>query len=171
MTSQSSTIAPSQSQERQQPPVLPPPQQTVAHGRTFTLPDASTAVNVNALVTRTQRQLQLSPSEARRLVNEYLCFLELKVITNDWNATKLSPSAKVDEVWHMHVLDSKSYAQDCQTLCKQMIHHNPDGDIEPQRPKRYQITVDCFRTTKCKRHPYSLSSFDLLAVKNLEGIL
>lgn len=109
------------------------------------LPNAFKVVAANALMQRTQRELQLSPQDAWKYVNEYLSFLSLKAICNDWDATKLSPSAKVDAVWHLHILDTKQYAADCKKLCKQMIHHNPDGTEEAEQPKRYANTLQSYQ--------------------------
>jgi len=36
------------------------------------------------------------------------------------------PSEEVDEFWHHHILDTRKYADDCQTLFGQFLHHNPN---------------------------------------------
>lgn len=108
-------------------------------------PDAFKVVAANTLLQRVRRELHLGNDAACQHVNEYLSFLTLKAICNDWDATKLSPSAKVDEVWHLHVLDTKRYGAECQALCKQMIHHNPDGEQDPAQPMRYKNTLLAYR--------------------------
>ncbi|KAJ3365276.1 hypothetical protein GGF32_009781 [Allomyces javanicus] len=42
-------------------------------------------------------------------MHEYRRFLALKVAHNDGNAVLLSPSAIIDAVWHMHILDTRAY--------------------------------------------------------------
>jgi ubiquitin len=63
----------------------------------------------------------------RNLVDEYLKFLLLKSIAKDVDASELSPSGEVDAIWHLHLLDTKSYMAACKCLNVSFIHHNPDG--------------------------------------------
>lgn len=35
------------------------------------------------------------------------------------------PTKEIDEFWHTHILDTKKYFEDCQTLCGEYIHHFP----------------------------------------------
>ena len=63
----------------------------------------------------------------RNLVDEYLKFLLLKSIANDVDASELSPSGEVDAIWHLHLLDTKSYVAACKGLNVSLIHHDPDG--------------------------------------------
>lgn len=37
------------------------------------------------------------------------------------------PSLAVDEIWHRHILDTKSYQRDCQQWFGTFIHHQPDS--------------------------------------------
>lgn len=76
------------------------------------------------------------------LLTEYVCFLQLKVIDQDWDATKLSPSPAVDRAWHLHVLDTRNYASDCMAICNNVIHHDPDGGFDPEEQRRrYEHTL------------------------------
>ena len=38
---------------------------------------------------------------------------------------KLCPNGPVDEFWHAHILDTRAYAADCQTLFGGLLHHFP----------------------------------------------
>jgi hypothetical protein len=38
---------------------------------------------------------------------------------------KIVPTPEVDVFWHMHILDTKKYAEDCETIFGRFIHHNP----------------------------------------------
>jgi len=81
-----------------------------------------------------------SISDASNLVHEYRKFMRLKIELKDFNAKKLSPSPKIDQVWHLHILDTKSYALWCG---KDFIHHDPSGTGEDQaikQAKRYTHT-------------------------------
>jgi len=53
---------------------------------------------------------------------EYKKFLSLKVL---YPKISLVPSKLVDKFWHEHILDTKSYADDCNALFGYFIHHSP----------------------------------------------
>ena len=55
-------------------------------------------------------------------------FLLLKVLCEDFNATKLSPpSLHVDTMWHDFILHTKLYKKFCDEVVTQTIHHDPRG--------------------------------------------
>ena len=53
---------------------------------------------------------------------EYKKFLTLKLLNPE---TALVPNQVVDEFWHAHVLDTKSYHEDCQKVFGHYLHHYP----------------------------------------------
>ena len=53
---------------------------------------------------------------------EYKKFLLLKIL---YPKVSLVPSKLVDKFWHEHILDTKSYAKDCDILFGLFIHHYP----------------------------------------------
>lgn len=40
---------------------------------------------------------------------------------------KLVPTRDIDECWHLHILNTKHYAKDCQALFGEFFHHNPSN--------------------------------------------
>ena len=44
------------------------------------------------------------------------------------------PNHQIDEFWHQHILDTRAYARDCQSVFGRFIHHNPyfglNGDAD-----------------------------------------
>jgi hypothetical protein len=38
---------------------------------------------------------------------------------------EIVPSRIIDEFWHQHILDTKSYAEDCQKVFGRFLHHYP----------------------------------------------
>jgi hypothetical protein len=72
----------------------------------------------------------------------YRQFLVLKKIKEDWNAEILSPSEKVDLMWHQHILDVVNYSHDCMLLCGHLVGHNPDGGLNnTARAERRKATL------------------------------
>jgi len=53
---------------------------------------------------------------------EYKKFITLKLL---YPKVSFVPSKLVDNFWHEHILDTKSYAEDCDTLFGTFIHHYP----------------------------------------------
>lgn len=43
---------------------------------------------------------------------------------------RISPSCSVDAMWHTHILDTQKYAEDCDFLFGEFVHHNPYFGIE-----------------------------------------
>ena len=65
------------------------------------------------------------------IVNEYVKFMALKVFFKDFNAKFLSPSAKIDQIWHLHILDTVDYQKIWKFILPNVtdgfIHHDPNG--------------------------------------------
>ncbi|WP_219932527.1 hypothetical protein [Microbulbifer sp. YPW1] len=53
---------------------------------------------------------------------EYRRFLTLKQM---YPGVSLVPSKLVDQVWHAHILDTRAYRQDCNTVFGRFIDHYP----------------------------------------------
>jgi ubiquitin C len=75
--------------------------------------------------------------ETRKVLTEYRRFLELKLVVEDWGEDPeeilLSPSDRVDKMWHLHILDTLNYQKCCKQISGgRMIHHDPDGGDEDE---------------------------------------
>jgi hypothetical protein len=66
------------------------------------------------------RDMELSPANAGRLVQEYRKFLYLKAL----DGSLLSPPADVDEVWHKHIaILNGAWGGFCQTVIGKPLEH------------------------------------------------
>jgi len=49
----------------------------------------------------------------------------------------LVPTKQIDEYWHQHILDTRKYAEDCEFLFGEFLHHDPyfgiNGDADRLR--------------------------------------
>jgi len=52
-------------------------------------------------------------------------YKEWLVISACYPDAPLVPTMKLDEYWHMHILDTKKYMEDCQLLFGSYMHHHP----------------------------------------------
>ena len=92
------------------------------------------AVDFGALERRCMRRLGWSAQYTADVLREYRRFMELKVVLRDIRAQKLSPSLPVDEMWHLHVLDTECYMADCQMMLGEIF--STGGGGMPVDPKK-----------------------------------
>lgn len=59
---------------------------------------------------------------AIQLVEFYRRFLWLNY---KYPGSNLVPTRDIDECWHIHILSTKRYAEDCQNLFGHYLHHQP----------------------------------------------
>ena len=84
----------------------------------------------------------------RDSVRELFGFLTLKVLAMDTDATLLSPSGPIDDMWHKVVLDTKLYREICDAILPEwapsprMLDHNPQAPLG--HVARYQRTLDTY---------------------------
>ena len=67
-------------------------------------------------------ELGLDGEEVEMSVEEYRRFLVLKM---ENPGVKLAPTGLMDKAWHTHILDTKRYAEDCETMFGRFLHHHP----------------------------------------------
>ena len=46
-------------------------------------------------------------------------------VTKALGGVQLVPSGDIDEIWHMHILDTRAYMKDCEQLFGEFLHHYP----------------------------------------------
>ena len=63
-----------------------------------------------------------SLEKSHKIAIEYRRFLTLCVLYPD---EAIVPSAPVDDFWHMHILDTEKYANDCAKYLGFFLHHFP----------------------------------------------
>ncbi len=93
---------------------------------------------------RLARDSGWSAGFADRAIDEYRKFLFLCGVS----CASLSPSKAIDEVWHLHLLYTKSYWHDlCGTVLERELHHVPGDDSEAQKPllkNQYEHTLELY---------------------------
>lgn len=50
-----------------------------------------------------------------------------RIFLGSVSAGQIAPREDADLFWHLHVLDTKKYAQDCHMLFGRFLHHVPSG--------------------------------------------
>lgn len=87
---------------------------------------ALSKVDMSRFIPMLQRQTYVHnlPGEGRQMGLEFLRFLLPKIVFEDWNAEKISPTPIMDAVWHNVILDTEAYEQ-LQSHLGVKIHHCP----------------------------------------------
>ncbi|PKV13344.1 TIGR04222 domain-containing membrane protein [Xanthomonas prunicola] len=98
-----------------------------------------------AFLRRVAKQVQCSTAQAQELVEEYrrFCFLAC-TDTHD-----VTPSPLVDQVWHVHLTDTREYWQQfCPQVLQTTLHHQPgrgDAGEQAQFQAQYRQTLERYR--------------------------
>jgi hypothetical protein len=78
-------------------------------------------------------------------IDEYKKFMFLQCVSDD----SLTPSDQVDQVWHLHLLYTRSYWDEfCGKILQRRIHHGPTKGGTKERTKfsdRYQKTLTLYK--------------------------
>lgn len=64
----------------------------------------------------------LTLEQATRAIEQYRRFLFLH---HHYPASLLVPSLEIDRVWHVHILDTAKYREDCEMLFGRFLDHYP----------------------------------------------
>ena len=63
-----------------------------------------------------------SNEKCQAAVRDYKRYM---AVTKALNGVQLVPNADIDEIWHMHILDTRAYMKDCHDLFGEYLHHYP----------------------------------------------
>jgi hypothetical protein len=79
-----------------------------------------------------QEKLGWSADQAQRVEGDYKRFL-YALAHNRPEVIISPPSQEVDEFWHQHILDTRKYRNDCQTIFGHYVDHTPGLEPDKQR--------------------------------------
>ncbi len=121
-------------------PLLPPLWDEL---RAYALPDG--------LLPRVGREQRWTPAYAQRAAQEYRRFLLLSTL-----GAPVTPSAVVDEVWHLHLLFTRDYWERLTPMLPAPLHHEPGGGQPGDAARfraQYEATLDAYARTFGERPP------------------
>lgn len=78
--------------------------------------------NFSSLRERIRKQKGWGKNRISRTELEYQRFLAM---CKQHPEQKICPSVDVDEMWHLHILDTEQYAKDCADYFGYFLHHEP----------------------------------------------
>jgi len=103
--------------------------------------DADNAWVYTAMAYAAKNAAALHNTTPALAMREFQRFLELKVFLHDTDATKISPTPLMDEMWHSAILDTVFYAA-LQSKLGQLVHHRPAGAMEAEADLRARRLVN-----------------------------
>jgi len=91
----------------------------------------------------TQKLVESKPEtwnteRAKKAVENYKRYM---AITKAIGGFQLVPNAEIDEIWHMHILDTRAYTKDCTELFGEYLHHFPYFGMLGEENKRQWRSV------------------------------
>lgn len=105
-------------------------------------------LNLSSVTKRFVEKTGRSKRIALKVEKEYKRFL---ILTNTCDPV---PPALVDDFWHLHILDTEKYENDCR-LMDCFIHHTPDdgtGDLDGE----FDSTIASYEKTFGEKPPKSI---------------
>jgi hypothetical protein len=81
------------------------------------------AIDLDRIRNKVQNKRGWTEERAARAVELYRRYLALLVL--DRNQKLAPPSPDADEIWHGHILDTRAYHRDCESLFGTYLHHVP----------------------------------------------
>lgn len=83
-------------------------------------------IDLDSVKQRLVERENWTPAQADEIEAKYRVFLLLIALNP---SESLSPTVAVDEMWHAHILDTRKYITDCESVLGQgrYIHHNPNA--------------------------------------------
>ena len=88
-------------------------------------------INMTQVLVKVSKNFGWTATQTRYALDWYLRFLYLRKIKPNEPLAALSHAA--DDLWRQHILDTRKYADDCQTLFGLFLNHQPIYGIPKSR--------------------------------------
>lgn len=84
-----------------------------------------------------------SRTRAEKAVRDYKRYM---AVTKALGGLQMVPSGDIDEIWHMHILDTRAYMADCNALFGEYLHHYPYFGMLGQENRQQWLQVQSVST-------------------------
>ncbi len=82
---------------------------------------------IAAYLTDSKKGCGWTLEQSIRAIGRYKTFLFISFL---YPQVLLVPTPEIDRVWHVHILHTRQYHNDCQRVFGRFIHHEPDSELE-----------------------------------------
>lgn len=83
--------------------------------------------SIAAYLTDSKKGCGWTLEQALRAIKRYKTFLFISYL---YPQLLLVPTPEIDRVWHVHILHTRQYYNDCHRVFGRFIHHEPDSELE-----------------------------------------
>ena len=83
--------------------------------------------SIAAYLTDSKKGCGWTLEQALRGIERYKTFLFISFL---YPQLLLVPTPEIDRVWHVHILHTRQYGNDCQRVFGRFIHHEPDSELQ-----------------------------------------
>eukprot|EP00523_Entomoneis_sp_CCMP467_P007028 CAMPEP_0168735776 /NCGR_PEP_ID=MMETSP0724-20121128/9514_1 /TAXON_ID=265536 /ORGANISM="Amphiprora sp., Strain CCMP467" /LENGTH=241 /DNA_ID=CAMNT_0008782943 /DNA_START=89 /DNA_END=814 /DNA_ORIENTATION=- len=109
------------------------------------------------LVMRCMRVYHWKEEHARRVLQAYRQFIQLKIDQEDWYAKKLVPCGEVEKMWKEHIVDMDNYYLDMMLLTGHILKYKPPvADIEDNAAAKQAESLRKKRTHEALQQKYGI---------------
>jgi hypothetical protein len=98
-------------------------------------------IDLSAVMARVQHETALSDADKARAEMLYRQFLTLKA---RYPHLYMVPPQLADEVWHTHIMFTRQYFADCESLFGEYLHHTPTDDSVTSEQNYTTVTVPAY---------------------------
>lgn len=72
-----------------------------------------------------------------------------------YNTYSIAPSTVIDEFWHMHILDTRKYMEDCDLVFGEYLHHFPYFGLRSEQDEK-ELNEGFELTKKLYKHHFNV---------------
>lgn len=81
---------------------------------------------------------------AEKAVHNYKRYM---AVTKALGGLQMVPNGDIDEIWHMHILDTRAYVDDCNALFGEYLHHYPYFGMLSEENRQQWLQVQSLSTS------------------------
>lgn len=109
-----------------------------------TLKKAIDAVDFSDILAKLAYQYGWKQAHAEEICDMYKNFLFLYIKYGQ--QFPLAPSEEIDEIWHLHILETQNYRHFCDSVCGQYVDHKPMS-FKNLNPTNFKENQQAFNNT------------------------
>ncbi len=81
---------------------------------------------------------------AKKAVQNYKRYM---AVTKALGGVQMVPNGDIDEIWHLHILDTRAYMDDCNALFGEYLHHYPYFGMLGEENRQQWLQVQSMSTS------------------------
>jgi len=112
------------------------------------------SINFTPITFKLEKEYAWSKESLMMVVPLYKQWLALQACYETYS---IAPSTFIDEFWHMHILDTRKYMEDCQLVFGKYLHHFPYFGLRSEQDEQ-ELNEGFELTKKLYKHHFNVES-------------